>query len=398
MKAKVPGSFDNCILLVGMLVGPLAVYKTSYTVLAMIILALGGYLILRGMEIGNQGVGMLLRGMGTWVLAIAAGDLVTCIFDNPSLIAVRIIRSAALLWGGVYLLRSLRLIDNLVANTNLTQIPRNLLSVFTVWLVMTSFIEEYTTVIHITFLFACLVYSNLRRCVNCIKELFYSQAGEVYVLPTGITDVHTVKEDIPVMVAGVVVTILSILIPTVSVDLGGVFSMMDKNLFGPSLIFPIIAIAIFRWYVEIDRKVQGCGHETPYKTTGLGSFVVSIVIGVWCCLTVGFGHTHDALVIFIGTLCSLAAFAWIQAPSTRRIQKAVMSVIINTIGALCGISLIGVLILVVSILVMVKFMKYSMHDMMSFGRSIQFTDNHGDFHILNIDTMLDEDGNRWTLK
>ncbi len=91
----------------------------------------------------------------------------------------------------------------------------------------------------------------------------------------------------------------------------------------------------------------------------------------------------------------LAAFAWIEAPEGRRIPKVVMSVVVNTIAVLAGTSLIGVAILAVAILVMVKFMHFEMADMLSFGHSVQFTDNLGDFHVLNTETMRDEDGNKW---
>lgn len=126
---------------------------------------------------------------------------------------------------------------------------------------------------------------------------------------------------------------------------------------------------------------------------------VAILLGLWAGLaTTLFGYFHDALIIVTGTLAMLAAFAWVEAPAHRRTQKVVMSLVVNTVAILCGTNFIGIAILVVVVLVMAKFMKFSMHDMLSFGHSIQFTDNLGDFHILNLETMRDEEGDKWEEK
>ena len=68
MNAKVPQSMDNTLLLVGMLAGPLLVGKHASTLPVIIMLAIGGFLLVRGRSLPNQGVGAVLRGMGLYVL------------------------------------------------------------------------------------------------------------------------------------------------------------------------------------------------------------------------------------------------------------------------------------------------------------------------------------------
>lgn len=398
MNAKVPQSMDNTLLLVGMLAGPLLMGNHASPLFIIILLAIGGFLLFRGRSLQNQGVGMVLRGMGLYVLSFGLGAWFSTIGFLPQWMA-QIGRTAILTAGGAGMLRALLKIDNLIGSARLTQTTRNVLVMYIVWLSMTSFVEEYLTVVHLTFLFACLVYHNLHRCINGIKEVFYTQAGETYTLPTDVADIHPCSEVKPVVAAAAVVSVLGVLLPDMQFDTGLLFGWLDKNLFGPSLVFPIIMIVLIRYYTAIDRKVQGVEADGQYEVKGFGSMVVAVVFGLWAGLAATmFDYVHDAAVIVIGTLAMLATFAWIEAPQERRIHKTVMSVVVNIAAILCGMSFIGVVILVVAVLVMTKFMHFAMHDMLSFGHSIQFTDNLGDFHVLNLETMRDESGNKWEEK
>lgn len=398
MNAKVPQSMDNTLLLVGMLAGPLLVGKHASTLPVIIMLAIGGFLLARGRSLPNQGVGAVLRGMGLYVLSFGIGAWFSALDALPQWLA-QAGRTAILTAGGVCMLRALLKIDNLIGSTRLTQTTRNVLVLYIVWVAMTSFVNEYLTVSHLTFLFACLVYHNLHRCINNIKELFYTQAGETYALPAELADVHPCNEALPVVVAAAAVCVFGVLLPDVRLDTGALFGYLDKNLFGPSLVFPVIMIVLLRYYAAIDRKVQGVKADEPYEAKGLGSLIVAVLLGVWAGLaTTLFDYLHDAVIICIGTLAMLAAFAWIEAPRGRRLHKTIMSVIVNAVAILCGTSLIGVAILAAAVLVMTKFMHFALHDMLSFGHSIQFTDNLGDFHVLNLETMRDESGDKWVEK
>lgn len=398
MNAKVPQSMDNTLLLVGMLAGPLLVENHASPLFMIILLAIGGFLLFRGRSLQNQGVGLVLRGMGLYVLSFGLAAWFSTVGFLPQWMT-QIGRTAILTAGGVSMLRALLKIDNLIGSARLTQTTRNVLVMYMVWLSMTSFVEEYLTVVHLTFLFACLVYYNLHRCINGIKEVFYTQAGETYALPTDVADIHPCSEVRPVVVAATAVSILGVLLPDIQFDAGSLFGYMDRNLFGPSLVFPVMMIVLIRYYTAIDRKVQGVEADGQYEVKGFGSMIVAVSLGLWAGLAATmFGYAHDAVIIVTGTLAMLATFAWIEAPQGRRTHKTVMSVIVNTVAILCGMSLIGVVILVVAVLVMTKFMHFALHDMLSFGHSVQFTDNLGDFHVLNLETMRDESGNKWEEK
>lgn len=395
MNAKVPQSMDNALLLVGMLAGPLLVKPHASYLFIIILFVIGGFLLFRGRSLRNRGVGLVLRGMGLYVLSFGLGAWFSAIDFLPQWLA-QICRTAVLTAGGVSMLRALLQIDNLIGSMRLTQTTRNVLVLYTVWLSMTSFVTEYLTVEHLTFLFSCWVYHNLHRCINDIKEVFYTQAGEIYSLPADVADIHPCSEVKPVIVAATVVSVFGVLLPDVQFDAGSLFGYMDKNLFGPSLVFPVIMIILTRYYTAIDRKVQGIKSDEQYQTKGFGSSVVAVSIGLWAGLAATiFDCFHDSAIIVIGSIVMLAAFAWIEAPHGRRIYKTVMSVVVNTVAILCGMSIIGAAILVVAILVMTKFMKFALHDMLSFGHSVHFTSNLGEYHILNTETMLDENGNKW---
>lgn len=398
MNAKVPQSMDNTLLLVGMLAGPLSVGNHASPLFIIILLAIGGFLLFRGRSLQNQGVGLVLRGMGLYVLSFGLGAWFSTIGFLPQWVA-QTGRTVILTAGGVSMLRALLKIDNLIGSARLTQTTRNVLVLYIVWLSMTSFVDEYLTVAHLTFLFACLVYHNLHRCINGIKEVFYTQAGETYTLPTDVADIHPCSEEKPVVAAAAVVSVFGILLPDMQFDTGSLFGYLDKNLFGPSLVFPVIMIILIRYYTAIDRKVQGVGADGQYEAKGFGSLIVAVLLGLWAGLAATmFDYFHDSVIIVIGTLAMLATFAWIEAPQGRRMHKTVMSVIVNTVAILCGTSLIGAAVLVAAVLVMTKFMHFALHDMLSFGHSIQFTDNLGDFHVLNLETMRDESGNKWEEK
>lgn len=398
MNAKVPQSMDNTLLLVGLLVGPLSVKNLVSPLFIIILLAIGGFLLFRGRTLQNRGVGLVLRGMGLYVLSFGLGAWLSTIDFLPQWMT-RIGITVILTAGGVSMLRALLKIDNLIGSARLTQTTRNVLVMYIVWLSMTSFADEYLTVMHLTLLFACLVYYNLHRCINGIKEVFYTQAGEIYTLPADVADIHPCSEVRPVVVAAAVVSVLGVLLPDMQFDTGSLFDYLNKNLFGPSLVFPVIMIILIRYYTAIDRKVQGVKADEQYEVKGFGSLIVAVLLGLWAGLAATmFNYSHDSVIIVIGTLAMFATFAWIEAPYGRRMHKTVMSVVVNTVAILCGMSLIGVAILVVVIFVMTKFMRFALHDMLSFGHSIQFTDNFGDFHILNLETMRDESGNKWEEK
>ena len=153
MNAKVPQSMDNTLLLVGMLAGPLLMGNHASSLFIIILLAIGGFLLFRGRSLQNQGVGLVLRGMGLYVLSFGLGAWFSTIGFLPQWMA-QIGRTAILTAGGAGMLRALLKIDNLIGSARLTQTTRNVLVLYTVWLSMTSFVEEYLTVVHLTFLFA----------------------------------------------------------------------------------------------------------------------------------------------------------------------------------------------------------------------------------------------------
>lgn len=395
MDAKVPQSIDNTLLLAGLLAGPLLVKNHASYLFIMILFAIGIFLLFRGRSLQNQGVGLVLRGMGLYVLSFGCGAWFSTVDFLPQWLA-QIGRTVILTAGGISMLRALLQIDNLIESMQLTQTTRNVLVLYTVWLSMTSFVNEYLTVEHLTLLFACLVYYNLHHCINDIKELFYTQAGEIYSLPADVPDIHPCSEVKPVIVAATVVTVFGVLLPDMHLDTGSLFGYLDNHLFGPALVFPVIMIVLMRYYKTIDRKVQGAESDEQYQVQGFVSSIVAVLLGLWAGLAATmFDCLHDSVIIAICTLAMLAAFAWIEAPHGRRIYKTAMSVVVNTVAILCGTSLIGVAILVVVIFLMTKFMKFALHDMLTLGHSYHFTSNLGNYHILNTVTMRDEDGNKW---
>lgn len=91
-------------------------------------------------------------------------------------------------------------------------------------------------------------------------------------------------------------------------------------------------------------------------------------------------------------------FAYEDTPKEVRWRKIVFQAVAAGISYMAGFSIVGVLILLFSLMFLFKFMKFELHDMFSFGHSVQGWTNKGNFHIINTVTGLDEDGNRWVVK
>ena len=91
-------------------------------------------------------------------------------------------------------------------------------------------------------------------------------------------------------------------------------------------------------------------------------------------------------------------FAYEDTPKEVRWRKIVFQAVAAGISYMAGFSIVGVLILLFSLMFLFKFMKFELHDMFSFGNSVQGWTNKGNFHIINTVTGLDEDGNRWVVK
>ena len=125
MNAKVPQSMDNTLLLVGMLAGPLLVENHASPLFIIILLAIGCFLLFRGRSLQNQGVGLVLRGMGLYVLSFGLGAWFSPIGFLPQWVA-QTGRTVILTAGGVSMLRALLKIDNLIGSARLTHRSKSL--------------------------------------------------------------------------------------------------------------------------------------------------------------------------------------------------------------------------------------------------------------------------------
>lgn len=391
--------YDNFLLSIGFFF-TFVVLERGLFVIDVILIALGAYFaVKRSAGIRNEVIASWVKSSGMLLAAYGvAGIVVTLSFG---VVWGGGLAGLIVLIAGCKHLGALQQVGNSLCSRGMLQYLRYWQQTYILWSVIAFLVKDTSSVVYISLVLAILLAKNHAGMLNDVKLIFFRSVGAEWSAPEDMEDSHYCDEKKVLCVGGVVLGILSVLIADsqLSISVSGLWDVFNKNLGGPALVSPILFVVMFLLYERIDRFVLKVDKgDKSYARSGNMRLLGSVALGLWSFLCLLFGE--DANVYLIASFCVIlcVVFAYEDTPKEARWRKIVFQAVAAGISYMAGFSIVGVLILLGSLMFLFKLMKFELHDMFSFGNSVQGWTNKGNFHIINTVTGLDEDGNRWVVK